>query len=80
MAILLASILLLAIARYFVSRKRKREKEDEDRILSSNASGYHATSVPGTVYPASAVDLDLPPATTLYERQSISASPYWTAY
>lgn len=76
LAILLCSILLLAIARYFVSKRRKKDKEqEEERIVSSAASVQHAASGVGSAYPASAVDIDLPPATTLYER-----GPYWTAY
>jgi len=75
LAILLCSILLLAIARYFVSKRRKKDKElEEERIVSSAASVHPASGV-GSAYPASAVDIDLPPATTLYER-----GPYWTAY
>ncbi|VDP03940.1 unnamed protein product [Soboliphyme baturini] len=74
LAILLTSIFLLAIVRYFVSRKHKEQKDliDEQRILSSAASGYNPGSMVGTANPGSAVDLDLPPATTLEERRT-----YW---
>lgn len=77
MTILLTSICLLAITRYFVGKKRKSDKEleiEEERIMSSAASGYYppvapgAASVVGHSYPASVVDLDLPPAHTLDDR------------
>lgn len=79
LAILLASILMLAIVRWFVSRRRKKDKdeEDEQRIVGSAASGYQqpgAASVVGSGYPASAIDLDLPPATTLDDRDRVA---YW---
>ncbi|KFD57340.1 hypothetical protein M513_01851 [Trichuris suis] len=58
LAILLTSICLLALVRYFVSKKHKKQKEEaeERRILSSAASGYPAGSG-GSAYPASVVDL-----------------------
>uniref|UniRef100_A0A914WJ45 Leucine-rich repeat-containing protein 15 n=1 Tax=Plectus sambesii TaxID=2011161 RepID=A0A914WJ45_9BILA len=76
MTILLTSICLLAFVRYGISNKRKKEKEreaaeDEQRIVSSAASGYNVgggQSMIGPSYPASAVDLDLPPAHTLDDR------------
>ena len=70
-----------------MSRRRKKQKDDEEeeeqRIVSSAASGYNPVSIAGSGYPypalpygaplaASAVDIDLPPATTLDDRPS-----YW---
>ncbi len=79
MTILLTSICLLAFVRYGISQRRKKQKEieaeeDEQRIMSSAASVYQhgggASMIGGgaSSYPASAVDLDLPPAHTLDDR------------
>uniref|UniRef100_A0A7E4VVC1 LRRCT domain-containing protein n=1 Tax=Panagrellus redivivus TaxID=6233 RepID=A0A7E4VVC1_PANRE len=72
--ILLFSILLMALIRYGMSHRRKKMKdqevEDEQRIVSSAASVYHASvygpGAPG--YARSVVDLDLPAAHTLDDR------------
>ncbi|KRY67408.1 Leucine-rich repeat-containing protein 15 [Trichinella pseudospiralis] len=63
LAILLTTIGLLALVRYFVSQKHKRQKEEaeERRVLSSAASGYQVGSAAGSAYPGSVLDLNLPP-------------------
>ncbi|KRY61264.1 Leucine-rich repeat-containing protein 15 [Trichinella britovi] len=63
LAILLTTIGLLALVRYFVSQKHKRQKEEaeEQRVLSSAASGYQVGSAAGSAYPGSVLDLNLPP-------------------
>uniref|UniRef100_A0A915JD66 Leucine-rich repeat-containing protein 15 n=1 Tax=Romanomermis culicivorax TaxID=13658 RepID=A0A915JD66_ROMCU len=73
LAILLFAILLLAIVRYFMSQKRKREKDEEARMVSvansmrqSSATSTGSNSYPGAT--ASIVDLNLPPATSLYDK------------
>ncbi|KAE9553632.1 hypothetical protein FO519_003177 [Halicephalobus sp. NKZ332] len=72
MTILMISICLMALIRYGMSHRRKKLKDQEiedDRIISSAASVYHA-SVYGPGYAPSAVglDLDLPAAHTLDDR------------
>lgn len=70
LAILLTSICLLALVRWFVGRNRRqdKEREEEEKILRSSvvSGGYRqGGSVIGSAYPASGVDLDLPPAHSL---------------
>ncbi|EYB89147.1 hypothetical protein Y032_0235g3179 [Ancylostoma ceylanicum] len=77
MTILLISICLLAMVRYGMSHRRKKQKdqeiEDDARMMSSAASIYGAGPVSVIERPYSAVppiNLDLPAAHTLDDRAS----------
>lgn len=77
LAILLTSICLLAFVRWFISRKRRvtKEQEEEERILrTSTVTGYNQ-SVIGTPYPPSNVGLALPPATS-YDLETAQPNYY----
>lgn len=68
LAVLIISIILLALARYFVSRKHKQDKDEQHYIAASNRSAL--TRYPPTVtssgYPITAFDMDLPVASIGY--------------
>uniref|UniRef100_A0A0N5C0G2 LRRCT domain-containing protein n=1 Tax=Strongyloides papillosus TaxID=174720 RepID=A0A0N5C0G2_STREA len=77
LTILLISICLMAILRYGMSHRRKKQKDqemEENQFATSGASVYQASMVNGGTpiqqsaqhhYAQSAVDLDLPPAYNL---------------
>ncbi|PIO65246.1 hypothetical protein TELCIR_13096 [Teladorsagia circumcincta] len=75
MTILLISICLLAMVRYGMSHRRKKQKdqeiEDDARMMSSAASIYGGGGISAIDRPYSTlppVNLDLPPAHTLDDR------------
>ncbi|KAI1707639.1 leucine rich repeat domain-containing protein [Ditylenchus destructor] len=79
MTILLISICLMALIRYGMSHRRKKQKdlelEDEQRIMSSAASAYHqqhhfAGTHPRSFHSTTGIDLDLPAAHNLDDRQN----------
>ena len=85
LTLLLISMCLMALIRYGMSHRRKKQKdqeiEDEQRIISSAASLYHQKKPPTPYfqsnivyspnsYQNSGIDIDLPTATNLDDRQN----------
>jgi len=78
--ILTISTCLMALVRYGMSHRRKKQKdmeiEDQERIMSSAASQAYQQQHASTLYrsftpsPLGGIDLDLPTAHTLDDRQN----------